>query len=1077
MAFVHRRPHRRDPSRDVLGSVSLIREINPKSPHRAHLDILAELSLNERLMWMDTRDKVRNFDGLLAAWLDALDTEELNRRFYRQLFAWFQRAVKTATFPDDEAVTLSAEEHIIRLITRLLFIWFIKEKGLLAEDLFVENRVRELLKHYDPESGDSYYRAVLQNLFFATLNTEIARRSFSNQSTVTHRNFSRYRYANEISDSDKLLALFGQTPFINGGLFDCLDSEETTGAGSYRIDCFTDNPAHRRDYSIPNTLFFDQDDNDPGLITLFNHYKFTVEENTPAEQEVALDPELLGKVFENLLAAYNPETKENVRKQTGSYYTPRMVVDYMVDEALVATLTGKTCPNDGDRQWWEERLSYLLDYGDAFNDADELFTPKERQAVILAIAGLRVLDPAVGSGAFPMGVLHKLTLALRRLDSDNSYWEALQKEIAGQRAEAAFGTSNRQDRDKELAEISETFEHYRDSDFGRKLYLIQNSIYGVDIQPVATQIAKLRFFISLAIEQRHPTNNPGENYGIRPLPNLETCFVAADTLLGLSTPVQLTLGRTETVKQLQQSLNANRERHFHANSRQQKLDCRRKDAQLRQELADALSDSGFQAADATKLSAWDPYDQNTSAEWFDPAYMFGVDDGFDIVIGNPPYVQLQKNSGRLRRLYRTCGLATFASTGDIYQLFYERGCQLLAQQQSTLAYITSNSWLKAEYGKALRRYFAENHTPLSLLELGKDVFDSVIVDASILLLRAGRSADTPSSFAAVDTDRLHDKEFPPARELWGQVRLEGDAPWSILSTLEQSVLAKMRAKGTPLKDWDIAINYGIKTGYNEAFIIDNRTKDVLIAEDPRSAEIIKPVVRGRDIRRYRVDWKDLWLIATFPALGLGIDEYPAVKKYLLSFGKDRLEQSGKRLPHGASSRKKTGYAWFELQDTCAYHADFIEEKLFWIDLTEQGRFAYDRGEMFCLNSAYMLTGNSLRYLCAVLNSALVTWFMQNSALNSGMGTTRWVRFTVDRIPIPIIDAIREQPFIQLVDKILHAHDAGADTTELEAEIEQLVYGLYELTEDEAQVIASKLGVEAFITPMQQRIAKPNTIRS
>ena len=542
LAFVHRRPNRRNPDRDVLGSVSIIREINPASPHRAHLDILSDLSLDERLKWMKNAGQPTNFDGLLAAWLDALDTEELNRRFYRQLFTWFQRAVQTAKFPDGEAKTLSPEHHAIRLITRLLFVWFIKEKGLVAEELFVENRAREILKDYDPENGDSYYRAVLQNLFFATLNTEIARRSFSSQSYFTHRDFSRFRYANEISQPDNLLNLFRQTPFINGGLFDCLDSEEATSAGGYRIDCFTDNPAHRRNYSIPNILFFDQDGNNPGLITLFNHYKFTVEENTPAEQEVALDPELLGKVFENLLAAYNPETKENVRKQTGSYYTPRIVVDYMVDGALVATLAGKVCPIDGDRQWWKDRLSYLLDYGDAFNDADELFTSEERHAVVRAIARLRVLDPAVGSGAFPMGVLHKLTLALRRLDSDNSCWQALQKEIAGQRAHAAFGTSNQQDREKELTEISQTFERYRDSDFGRKLYLIQNSIYGVDIQPVATQIAKLRFFISLAIEQQHRTNNPGDNYGIQPLPNLETCFVAADTLLGLNKPAQMTLG-------------------------------------------------------------------------------------------------------------------------------------------------------------------------------------------------------------------------------------------------------------------------------------------------------------------------------------------------------------------------------------------------------------------------------------------------------------------------------------------------------------------------------------------------------
>ena len=208
------------------------------------------------------------------------------------------------------------------------------------------------------------------------------------------------------------------------------------------------------------------------------------------------------------------------------------------------------------------------------------------------------------------------------------------------------------------------------------------------------------------------------------------------------------------------------------------------------------------------------------------------------------------------------------------------------------------------------------------------------------------------------------------------------------------------------------------------------------------------MLRGRDIQRYEAQWKGLWLIATFPALGLNIDEYPAVKRHLLSFGKQRLEQSGKRLPNGTRSRKKTTNAWFEMQDTCAYHAEFVKEKLFWIDLTEEGRFAYDDGEMFCVNSAYMLTGDSLKYLCAVLNSNLVTWFMRNSALNSGMGTTRWVRFTVERIPIPIVDVSDQQPFVRAVDGIQGALHAGADSTSLEADLDGLVYDLYGLTADE-----------------------------
>ena len=700
LAFVHRRPNKRDPNRDVLGSVSLIREIDPERPHRAHLDILSDISLSERLRWMDSHGKTHNFDGLLDAWLDALDTEELNRRFYRDLFAWFERALNAAKFPTGEAKTLPAEEHVIRLITRLMFVWFIKEKGLVAEDLFIENRAAQLLKDYDRDGGDSYYRTVLQNLFFATLNTQIDHRGFSSENNDTHRDFSRYRYRNEMSEPGALLALFNETPFINGGLFDSFDA---TSKGGYRIDCFSD--VHYHKLSIPNRLFFSADDSIPGLIDLFNRYKFTVEENTPAEREVALDPELLGKVFENLLAAFNPETRKNVRKQTGSYYTPRAVVDYMVDEALIASLAQRAAPADGDVDFWEERLRYLVDYDDAFADAEELFTQAEREAVVRAIAETKALDPAVGSGAFPMGILHKLTLALRRLDGNNDLWRELQREIATKRAVNAFGTDDQQERDAELAEISDTFQRYS-NDFGRKLYIIQNSIYGVDIQPVATQIAKLRFFISLAIEQE-PTADAADNYSVKPLPNLETRFIAVDTLLGLGgLNRELTSERT---RELQQRLYANRERHFHAATRQTKMKYRDYDLELRKELAQSLSDSGLDAGHAAKVAAWDPYDQNASADWFDAEYMFGVANGFDIVIGNPPYVESRNSllSDDMKEAYLSQVLSDWGESlprgSDLLIYFFARAPKLLHDLGHGYL-ITQNAWLSTDYGKKFQDF-------------------------------------------------------------------------------------------------------------------------------------------------------------------------------------------------------------------------------------------------------------------------------------------------------------------------------------------------------------------------------------
>ena len=877
-------------------------------------------------------------------------------------------------------------------------------------------------------------------------------RGFSTQNEPSHRVFSRFRYQSLIRDTKRFKDLMKQTPFINGGLFDCLDDEESRSAGGRRVDMFSDpdpNDGPRaaearrdawRELNVPDALFFDEDH---GLFPLLDRYKFTVEENTPIEQEVALDPELLGKVFENLLAAYNPETRETARRQTGSYYTPRAVVDYMVDEALVVTLAEKVNPTVGDADFWQARLRYLLDYADAFEDANELFEEAEAASIVKAIAEIKVLDPAVGSGAFPMGVLHKLTLVLQRIDPGNERWEALQKERATQRAAEAFDTPNQQKRDDELTEISDTFERYRDSDFGRKLYLIQNSIFGVDIQPVACQIAKLRFFISLAIEQE--TDETADNFGIKPLPNLETRFVAANTLLSLDKSVQLSLGQTDAVNRLEQELNENRERHFHATTRHQKFDCREKDAELREELAAELEGAGFSPDAAGKIARWNPYDQSAVADWFDAEYMFGFADGFDVVIGNPPYIQLQKNGGELGKLYKDTGYETFARTGDIYQLFYERGCRLLRPTQGLLTYITSNSWLKAEYGKALRRYFSERHTPLRLLEMGKDVFESAIVDTSVLIVREGSSNATCD---AVDMDKLDATDFPPDASLWGQTRPDGEKPWSILSHAEHSIMDKVKVKGTPLKNWEVKINYGIKTGYNEAFIIGDVARQALIAEDSKSAEIIKPILRGRDIQRYRAKWAGLWLIDTHNGYGnvpaANIDNYPAIKSHLDGFY-PRLEK-----------RQDKGRTSYNLRN-CAYHAEFAKEKLFWMDLTEQGRFAYDEGEMFCVNTVYMVSGQSIKFLCAILNSNLINWFMRNTAVTSGMGVTRWFSISVETIPIPKILAAEQRPFIRLVDSILSAKadDPAMDTGKQEAEIDRLVYALYGLTEEEISTVEGK----------------------
>ena len=1033
LSIINRRLHASDPSRDVLEKVTLIKDIDFNDPHRAHIDILFDLALEP----LNQTHGVHNFVELHRAWAKTLDTEELNKKFYRELFAWFEWAVAEGKFPTDKNRSLDPEEHVIRLITRLLFVWFIKEKGLIADDLFNEARISPLLKDYDRDTGDSYYRAVLQNLFFATLNTEIGKRRFTRGGNTGHRNFSLYRYKDQITDPDTLLTLFEKTPFINGGLFDCLDSEEATRDGGYRIDCFSDE--HYKKLSLPNRLFFDEV---RGLIPLLKGYKFTVEENTPIEQEVALDPELLGKVFENLLAAYNPETGATARKQTGSYYTPRSIVDYMVEEALAAALTGQVSSTD-------ERLRYLFDYAKAFDDASEFFDSREADAVVRAISELKILDPAVGSGAFPMGVLHKLTLALRRLDPDNARWEQLQKERAIQRAAEAFDTKDRGARDEELTEISRIFENYS-GDFGRKLYLIQNSIFGLDIQSIACQIAKLRFFISLAIEQE--PDSTADNFGIKPLPNLETRFIAANTLIGLEGERTLT---SPKAKALEVELADNRERHFHATTRPQKLACKRADRKLRRALAKELTHIGLPADDANKVAAWDPYDQNASADWFDPEWMFGIGDGFDVVIGNPPYVRQEK----IKELKPTLKdqYDCYTGTADLYVYFYERGFQML-REDGVLTYISSNKYFRSAYGKKLRDFLARQSTLSQLIDFG---------DAPVFTSIAYPSIITASKTHAQNNHlRALNWEPGPSIDEFGTVfqtkgftmpqnALTADG-WRLTSPDTLNLLQKLRNAGKPLREYIKGQFYsGIKTGLNDAFVVDRETRDKLVVDHPSSLEVLKPFLRGGDVKRWQVNFAEQYLIkiessenrahpwsekTMAEAEDIFANTYRAIHAYFEPF----REQLIRRYDQGK-------YFW-ELR-SCAYWEEFQQPKIVYPDIAQGTEFAFDDSGYFLGNTSYLLPTKEM-WILGLLNSKAVFWFYTKTSTQIRGGFVRFIAQYVSQIPIPSIKPTQKASISKLVNQILDTKRTApdADVSELENEIDQIVYLLYGLTPEEIDIV-------------------------
>jgi hypothetical protein len=469
-SIIRRRIHKRDESKDVLEKVTLIKDIRFAEPLRAHIEILNDLSLPV----LYDEFYFHNFVGLQQAWEKRLDTYALNERFYREVADWYFWAIQhpDITYPRDVKTEDGRSIFIIRLLTRLIFCWFLQEKGFIPRDLFRRRIAEKMLHDFSPKAG-TYYQAFLQNLFFATLNQDLEKRGFRLKSKTfpdPNRGVTNlYRYVNLLKQTESLLDLFKSVPFVNGGLFDCLDEvyQNKEGTANIRLDDFSEEKKNL--LCIPNELFFGEEreldlsevygdkrrrkEKVAGLIEILNRYKFTVEENTPLEQEIALDPELLGKVFENLLASYNEDTRNTARKATGSFYTPREIVHYMCRESLISYLdralnTGEepvvaVKPRQNEmfgepkpeqmalraatrrERVPREDIAVFVQLGDQASHYEaarmsgtksykaELPKSIEKHARLIddKLKDISVCDPAVGSGAFPVGMMTEIVRA------------------------------------------------------------------------------------------------------------------------------------------------------------------------------------------------------------------------------------------------------------------------------------------------------------------------------------------------------------------------------------------------------------------------------------------------------------------------------------------------------------------------------------------------------------------------------------------------------------------------------------------------------------------------------------------
>lgn len=960
--------------------------------------------------------------------------EKLTTDFYKELQNWFACALDVVSFPNDLDDPNDDDkynaESTIRLITRLIFVWFLKQKGLIPNEFFDEKYIADnLLKDFSPNEQfgffkeksleSKYYKAILQNLFFAMLNSPITKEG---KSELSERHFRRLtdkgtpsnsdfndnklmRYESMFKNPQLFIDLANQTvPFLNGGLFDCLDNKKK----KFYLDGFSDKAEVKKALVVPDYLFFSDNivadlstfyndkkkynEHVTGIIKIFGRYNFTIEENTPFDQEVSLDPELLGKVFENLLASYNPETHTTARKQTGSFYTPREIVQYMVDESLVAHLK-QVVGNE-----LEEEYRKLLRY----TDEELTLTDEQKYSIMNAIYNCKVLDPACGSGAFPVGMLQQMVHVLSQLDPSNDVWQQMVLNEAVKESHNAFLAETFEEREQRLKEINETFEdQLKNPDYKRKLYLIENCLYGVDIQSIAIQICKLRFFISLVVDQK-TNNKPEDNFGIRPLPNLEAKFVAANTLIGLDKKNDFPLFDDEQVKgKMQQMKEINHKIFYLKHKAKEKYKTKIQEIQC--EIADLLIKNGAIGNDeAQQIQTWDRFNQNSSAPFFNPEWMFGVKDGFDIVIGNPPYGAKFKLEEK-KYFKETYKYQNYQP--ESYLFFIEKGLTL-TKKNGFLSYIIPNTWLINVKLTNIRKHIFTDNRVLSISHYHKSVFDAV-VDTEVIVIQKGFVKDNKVKvYRHFDANNvlmlLH------SQDTWS---LKNGQVINIFADSKTETLIKKISFDSLLLS-DIANVYAGVVPYEEGKGYPKQTRNMMKQKIYNSVYQIdssyRPVIRGADINRYENNWDGTrWI------------------KY------------GKNL---AAPRKQ------EI---------FDNEKIIIRQTGDSLIATYDNKKFICLKNTHVIIATKnyhLKYILSILNSKLMNYYYQYLNPEMGEALAEVKKENVEKLVFK--KANDQKPFIELVDKIMYIKGLNScnDTTKEETQIDYLVYKLYNLNYDDILMV-------------------------
>ncbi len=877
----------------------------------------------------------------------SLDIKEVNKEFYKQIKERFDAllGIVRTSLPLSGGVGggLSASENqvkqfTVRMIGRYIFCWFLKEKGIIPHSLISKQTI---------EGTDKYYQTVLLKLFFETLNTKVQDR-----------------------DPLKHNKLFEKIPYLNGGLFD--ESEEDKLFTKLDLDSWL----------LP-------------FVEILESYDFTVDESSSQYQQVAVDPEMLGRIFENLLASQNEETEKlaNQRKAFGAFYTPREIVDYMVNESIKAFLqtqweqhiieertkhinnpepVGDIFGNKKPQQLAIETKRYELKPDDknkiekalenlfaANPDAGHL--KKDEKTLLLGfLEQIKILDPACGSGAFPMGILHKLVELHEALGTVKSSYE-LKKDILSQ------------------------------------------NIYGVDIMPMAIEIARLRAWLSLVLEEDYKPNDPKHNFGVKPLPNLDFKFVCANSLIDLGldafiadTSKPLLLGFNQKLISRLKELENLRKSFFTpalASTEKEKL---KADYLLqRNEVVAEIEEQSepLLRAIAQKIKYWNPFDDSQPSQFFSPTWMFGIDKGFDVVIGNPPYgVSIKKTDNPV---YAEQYKEILKGEVESYILFYYKGLKVLSKN-GFLSFITPDSWFTNKGAAPFRKYLTQNHSIKDVYDIYKPFEAAKDTRVHTVLIGVSQTKDeiTVKQVHPQNTEFVYRNYSIPSEVITDFL----DDEWRFyINEQERNIFSKMKSKSQSLESL-FNIKYGLRTGDNDKYVTGKETE--------------YPLIAGADIAAlYQVKWKPKYLKHKVGLPESYFNESFSTKKIIIQYVRTNSLNLNAR--------------WIE--------AAYIEGNF--IPLNSLN-YVYDKTENY-----------SLMYLLSILNSFLMNKYYRAYYTDVNVKPTY-----LAQLPIPNITSKQQQPFISRVEKINSLKKKNHDTTSLEKEIDVLVYHLYELTYDEVKII-------------------------